>query len=210
VTGNLLIAMSGGTTTVINATLAGIVSRAQSVGHWKHIYAGIPGIQGVMEERFVDLSVMSPNDLHRLRRTPGSATIGTTRVATLDSNDLELFKRVLDKWDIQSFVNIGGNGTIKQTRTISDYSEGTLQVSGSVIYAGLSQLRQLLGASNRVAGDREYGRVFARPSSGRADVRSRNRILGRLGEGRRPGEKYPSRVASSGRRATIGLRYRGN
>ena len=42
---NLLITMSGGTTSVINATLAGLILKAQKSNLIDKIYVGFPGIE---------------------------------------------------------------------------------------------------------------------------------------------------------------------
>ena len=50
---NLLVTMSGGTTSVINATLAGIVDIARKSNQIDKVYAGCPGMLGVFEENFL-------------------------------------------------------------------------------------------------------------------------------------------------------------
>jgi len=52
--GNLLVTMSGGTSTVINSTLVGVIRTAKLLGIYDCVYAGIPGIQGVLNEQMVD------------------------------------------------------------------------------------------------------------------------------------------------------------
>jgi hypothetical protein len=56
---NLLVAQSGGPTAAINATLAGIIKANQLNPLYDHVYGGINGIEGVLQERFVDLTKMS-------------------------------------------------------------------------------------------------------------------------------------------------------
>lgn len=113
---NLLVTMSGGTTSVINATLAGIVDIARKSNQIDKVYAGCPGMLGVFEENFLDLT-NSP--LHILKDSPGSSSIGTTRVEIFDNNKLKLLSEIFDKHDIRYFINIGGNGTIKQSKLIA-------------------------------------------------------------------------------------------
>jgi 6-phosphofructokinase 1 len=111
--------MSGGTTTVINATLVGIIKQARKSGKIKHIYAGYPGISGVLNENIVDLSKIEEKELDKLYYTPASAFIGTTRVDLLSLNELKKLYDIFKAHDIKYFLNIGGNGTIKQTISIS-------------------------------------------------------------------------------------------
>ena len=75
--------MSGGTTSVINATLAGIVDSAHHSSQIDKVYAGHPGILGVLEENFLDLTDIPS---HILKHTPGSSSIGTTRVEIFDKS----------------------------------------------------------------------------------------------------------------------------
>lgn len=120
-TGNLFIAMSGGTTTVINGTLAGIVSAAQSSPAIGRIYAGCDGITGLLGGRIADLTDLNAAELERIAETPGSSVIGTARVAVLSGAELERLGEVFARLQIGYFINIGGNGTIKQTRLISGH-----------------------------------------------------------------------------------------
>ena len=116
---NLLITMSGGTTSVINATLAGIIRAAQKAGCIDRILAGYHGIKGVLAESLIDLTGLTENDLELLYYTPASGFIGTTRVKPLGEDELTRLAEVFAAHDVGYFVNIGGNGTIKQSVSIS-------------------------------------------------------------------------------------------
>ena len=76
--GNCIVAQSGGPTSVINATLAGVVKGNQLNPIYKTVYGGLNGIEGILEERFVDLTNMSEADNYILRQTPSSA-LGSCR-----------------------------------------------------------------------------------------------------------------------------------
>ena len=118
---NMLITMSGGTTSVINATVAGIVAAAQNLKFIDKIYGGFPGILGFMSDGLIDLTNMSQHNLEILKNSPGSASIGTTRTKIFNAQDVEKLRQYFKKYNIKYFVNIGGNGTIKQTQTIASY-----------------------------------------------------------------------------------------
>lgn len=126
---SLLIAMSGGTTTVINATLAGIIKKAQESHLIGKIYAGAPGIIGVLKGNLVDLTNLTEKDLEKLKKTPSSGVIGTTRVKQFDKKELSVFKERIKEYNITYFINIGGNGTIKQTKFLVSSIEGLKAVS---------------------------------------------------------------------------------
>lgn len=113
--------MSGGTTSVINATLAGLVEEAQKSKKIDNIYAGFPGILGVLENKLIDLTTSTKETLVRLYHSPGSASIGTTRIKILSEEELNSLRELFHDNNIHYFVNIGGNGTIKQTASIANY-----------------------------------------------------------------------------------------
>ena len=53
---NLLVAQSGGPTAAINATLSGVIDAAIKSGSIEEVYGACYGIQGVLEEKFVNLT----------------------------------------------------------------------------------------------------------------------------------------------------------
>ena len=55
---NILVAQSGGPTAAINASLAGVISRAAAQWPDGKILGGCNGIQGILEEHIVDLKEM--------------------------------------------------------------------------------------------------------------------------------------------------------
>ena len=52
---NCLVAQSGGPTSVINATVAGIVKANQLNQIYDTVYGGLHGVEGILDEQFVDL-----------------------------------------------------------------------------------------------------------------------------------------------------------
>ena len=54
--GNIIVGQSGGPTAVINSSVAGVYSAAKKLGV-KKIYGMVHGIQGFLEENFVDLMI---------------------------------------------------------------------------------------------------------------------------------------------------------
>ena len=118
---NLLITMSGGTTSVINATLAGLLKEAQKSDKIDRVYAGYPGIVGFMSGKALDITDINESDLEVLKSSPGSASIGTTRTKIFDEQDLQKLSKCFEDYNIGYFVNIGGNGTIKQTKSIGKF-----------------------------------------------------------------------------------------
>ena len=70
---NAIVGQSGGPTSVINASLAGVFQACQMRGAM-HVYGMLHGIQGLLEEKVCDLTehMKSFIDLELLKRTPSS------------------------------------------------------------------------------------------------------------------------------------------
>jgi len=76
--GNMLIAQSGGPTHVINQSLVGAVLEAKKHGQIKGIYGSLHGIQGILDENFINLKRESVKTLEAVAKTPSSA-LGSVR-----------------------------------------------------------------------------------------------------------------------------------
>ncbi len=121
--GNCIVAQSGGPTSVINATLAGVVKANQLNPIYKTVYGGLNGIEGILQEKFVDLTHMSEEDNYILRQTPSSA-LGSCRYKLKRSNvaDFEKLFEVLEKYDIDTMFYIGGNDSMDTVYALSEYA----------------------------------------------------------------------------------------
>ena len=121
--GNVLVGQSGGPTAVINSSLAGVYKTAMERGFNK-VYGMRYGIQGFMDEQYVDLShhIKSELDLELLKRTP-SAFLGTCRYKLPEIHeDKAVYERIfelLDKLDIEVFIYIGGNESMDTSASCS-------------------------------------------------------------------------------------------
>ena len=110
---NFLILMSGGTTPVINSTLAGILKtlRKKKI----KVFSGSPGLEGFLRGQIKNLSNLSLAKINKMGETPGSHFIGTSRLTKLNAIEVKKLKSKLDKKNITNIINIGGNGTLKQS-----------------------------------------------------------------------------------------------
>ncbi len=124
--GNVIVGQSGGPTAVINSSLAGVFKTAKDRGANK-VYGMLHGIQGLLQERYVDLDDHIKNDLdiELLKRTP-SAYLGSCRFKLPDiSKDREIYDKIFDilnKMEIKYFFYIGGNDSMDTIKKLSDYS----------------------------------------------------------------------------------------
>lgn len=115
---NFLILMSGGTTPVINSTLSGILKTLKSKR--VKIYSGNQGIVGVLKNSFLNLSNFSISKIKKIAHVPGSHFIGTTRMQKLKSKEISILRNSLKKKNITNVINIGGNGTLQQSRHLAE------------------------------------------------------------------------------------------
>ena len=124
--GNVIVGQSGGPTAAINSSLAGVYRTAKDRGA-KKVYGMLYGIQGLLEERYIDLSEHITNELDAelLKRTP-AAYLGSCRFKLPEIHEnMELYEKIfviLDKLEIESFVYIGGNDSMDTIKKLSDYA----------------------------------------------------------------------------------------
>ncbi len=123
---NIIVGQSGGPTSVINSSLAGVYKTAKERG-FHTIYGMRYGIQGFLDEQYVDLStqIHSDMDIELLKRTP-SAFLGSCRYKLPEIHeDPEIYEKIfciLDKLEIEAFIYIGGNDSMDTIKKLSDYA----------------------------------------------------------------------------------------
>lgn len=117
--GNALIGQSGGPTSVINSSLAGVIETALSSSFIDNIYGMKFGIEGFMQEWLYDLGSQPKRIIEGLRHTPSSA-LGSSRHKVQDK-DLPVILKVLKKYNIRYFFLIGGNDTMDTIHRVETY-----------------------------------------------------------------------------------------
>ena len=81
--GNVLVGQSGGPTSVINASVAGVIAESLNHAAIEEIYGSLNGVLGILHEDFIDLAGQSQQAIRALRHTPGAA-LDACRVAMAD------------------------------------------------------------------------------------------------------------------------------
>lgn len=119
--GNMLIAQSGGPTAVINQTLVGAVLEARKHPEIQKVFGAKHGIQGILDEVFLDLGKETPANLERVANTPSSA-LGSVRKKPTPEDCAAIFE-VLRKHNIRYFFYIGGNDTAETTHIIHEHAK---------------------------------------------------------------------------------------
>ena len=123
---NVIVGQSGGPTAAINSSLAGVYRTARDRGAHK-VYGMLHGIQGLLQERYLDLSeyITTELDAELLKRTP-AAFLGSCRYKLPEIHEdqavYEKIFSILDKLDIEAFIYIGGNDSMDTIKKLSDYA----------------------------------------------------------------------------------------
>ena len=124
---NAIVGQSGGPTSVINASLAGVFESCKNRGA-EIVYGMCNGVAGLLEERVVDLSTVLTDDLdiELLKRTP-SSFLGSCRYKLPDWHEDEtVYKKlfaILEKLNNGYFFYIGGNDSMDTIGKLSEYGE---------------------------------------------------------------------------------------
>lgn len=121
---NCLVAQSGGPTTVINASLAGVVKANQLNPVYETVYGGLNGIEGILEGRLYDLTNMSELENRILKQTPSSA-LGSCRYKLTrdDDTDYRRLVDIMDQFDIEVLFYIGGNDSMDTVDALSQWAK---------------------------------------------------------------------------------------
>ena len=128
------VAQSGGPTCAINASLVGIFTAAAEMSNKVQnsnkieVFGVFNGVQGLLEEHFVDLSqaLADPEDVDLLRKTPSTA-LGSCRFrmpsAEQDDSLYHKIHHILQKNAIDAFFYIGGNDSMDTVAKLSAWLE---------------------------------------------------------------------------------------
>jgi len=121
--GNCLVAQSGGPSVVINATLAGIIKANQINPIYEHVYGGLHGIEGILNQELVDLTNLSEENIDLLKQTASSA-LGTCRYQLIRGNKIDFAKvfSILEAYNIDALFYIGGNDSMDTVAALSEYA----------------------------------------------------------------------------------------
>jgi 6-phosphofructokinase 1 len=128
--GAAVVGQSGGPTAAINATLAGVVRGALAADEITKLYGMRNGVEGLLEERMVDLSELFGGDdaedaLRDLEHTPAAA-LGSCRKKlpspSADTGELAKLVEIFKKYDIRYFFYIGGNDSMDTVAKLTEYT----------------------------------------------------------------------------------------
>lgn len=125
---NCFIGQSGGPTTAINASLAGIIAECIDTKQFDHVYGMINGIKGLLEKKYMDLKEMfnEEKDIQKLKCSP-AMYLGSCRYKLPtyieDSQTYVTLFETFEKLDITDFYYIGGNDSMDTVAKLSAYAK---------------------------------------------------------------------------------------
>ena len=134
---NCLIAQSGGPTSVINSSVIGVFEKNLTYKKFDNVYAGINGIEGILNENIVNLSEIDKDIVCNLKYTPSSG-LGSCRYKLENANSskeeyIKLFE-LLSKYHIDTFFYIGGNDSMDTVNKLSIFGK---EINSNIKFIGI-------------------------------------------------------------------------
>lgn len=122
---NLIVAQSGGPTSVINSSLAGVIDSGID-NDFEKIFVSMNGIEGIINEniRLVDAEVFTKDNMTKKLKARPASILGSCRFKLDDNLDSPVYEKifaVLKKYDIGLFVYIGGNDSMDTVKKLNAY-----------------------------------------------------------------------------------------
>lgn len=126
---NCIVAQSGGPTTAINASLAGVISGVTESSNYDTIYGAVNGILGILDDRILNLTEKIadvPGNIKKLLHTP-AMYLGSCRFKLpdfhTDSSPYEIIFKQFENYQIGAFFYIGGNDSMDTVLKLSSYGK---------------------------------------------------------------------------------------
>jgi len=120
---NVVIAQSGGPTSVINNSIRGVIDQLISSRKVDKIYGAKMGILGVLKEELIDISSQEPQQIVLLTETPSAGTIGSCRYKIKNDEDLSRIIEVFKRHDVGYFFYCGGGDSMDTANKISKLAQ---------------------------------------------------------------------------------------
>jgi 6-phosphofructokinase 1 len=119
--GKVVVAQGGGPTAVINQSLVGVTLESRKFPQVTRVYGATNGVQGIVNEEFVDLTQETTHNLEQVADTPSSALL-STRDKPDEKYCKEIFK-VLKAHDVRYFFYIGGNDSASTVNIVNEQAK---------------------------------------------------------------------------------------
>ena len=119
--GKVVVAQGGGPTAVINQSMVGVVLESRKFPQVSKVYGAVYGVNGIINEEFIDLTQETTHNLETVANTPSSALF-STRDKPDEAYCREIF-RVFKAHDVRYFFYIGGNDSADTVRIVNEQAE---------------------------------------------------------------------------------------
>ncbi|MGB4659423.1 MAG: 6-phosphofructokinase [Mobilitalea sp.] len=119
--GKVVVAQGGGPTAVINQSLVGAVLESRKFPQITKVYGAINGVNGIVNEDFLDLTQETTHNLEQVAMTPSSALF-STRDKPDNAYCKEIFN-VFKAHNVRYFFYIGGNDSADTVRIVNEQAE---------------------------------------------------------------------------------------
>ena len=116
---NVVIAQSGGPTTVINNSIRGAIDGLLASKKINRIYGAKMGILGILKEELVDISAQEVEQIRLLAETPSAGTLGSCRYKIKNEKDFDRIVEVFSRQNIGYFFYCGGGDSMDTANKIS-------------------------------------------------------------------------------------------
>ena len=119
--GKVVIAQGGGPTAVINQSLVGAVLESRKFPQVTRVYGAVKGIEGIINENFIDLTQETTHNLEMVARTPSAALL-STRMKPSSETCLAMYQ-VFKAHNVRYFFYIGGNDSAETVRLVNSHAD---------------------------------------------------------------------------------------
>ena len=123
---NCIIAQSGGPTAVINSSVVGLLHANSDLEIFDKVYAGLNGIEGILNGNIIELSSYTDEEIDNFRFTPSSG-LGSCRYKMKkleeSTDEYDRLLNILEVNDIKAFFYVGGNDSMDTTAKLGKYAK---------------------------------------------------------------------------------------
>lgn len=120
---NVVIAQSGGPTSVINSSIRGAIDELIPSKKVDKVYGARMGILGILKEELIDISAQEPRQIALLAETPSAGTIGSCRYKIKNNEELARIVEVFKKHNVGYFFYCGGGDSMDTANKISKLAQ---------------------------------------------------------------------------------------
>ena len=122
---NLIVAQSGGPTSVINSSLAGVIDSGID-NEFNKIFVSMNGIEGIIEDniRLVDAETFAKNNVTKALKARPASILGSCRFKLDNDLDNPIYEKIFEnlaKNEISLFIYIGGNDSMDTVTKLNKY-----------------------------------------------------------------------------------------